>query len=1307
MKIAGRLLSIKAVLLFLSLLIAAPFLGASEYLYRKVSLEQGLSQGSVTSFARDGRGFLWIGTRFGLNRYDFEKIDTYYHDPSRGNSLPNNYVRKLFVDSKGHLWVACERGLARYKDRTDDFEPITQPDGRGLNVRSFIEEDGGLLLGGAGNFWYYDYESQTVSPLAVDGGSTYYYTDIHRWMPGYYVVSTRWDGLWLFDREKSSLSRLPGVNERGIMATAVDSRGMLWVSPYGQGIFVYDRAGKRSEPLLASNSALPNDIILDIVEYDGKMWLGTDGGGVAVYDPESSAFVEGMGLSSLAGLGAVVSLYADGSGNVFAGTVRDGAVAVCASAMRTIHGWGNNRWNAVTSLCHDDDGTLWLGDDGNGVFRNRAGTDSFEQISSTARLKITDLESLDRQRLLIVTFDRGFFILDKVSGRLSAAPEALRKVYEGSLNRAMPMRLRRLSDGKIAVIADAIYVYSPSEDTVMPAERSRDYPEGGGVLWPFYNKDGRLLCLDEKSITEYNPVTGGHTVLLKLPSDVHAYCAAFDGVGTVYVGTEAGVVSATFEAGVFSALQDISQERITTMSIDSRGRLWAGSSRTVYMKVPEAGNVTGFSLSDGVTPNEYLPNAVAVCGNRLYLGGANGLLRIDCDDVDGVLASYEDPALNVADIKIDGLSAYGRLENGRLEVAPRCSSISISLIDNGSRSMRGLYFRYHIRSGRDEHIVETFSRNMDLNFLDAGKDYDIYASSIRPDGTWTRPHKLATLAMLAPWWQSWEAIALLIVLVAGSYIWWEYRRARRRRSLEEAKIEALHSNALEKEVAFLVNANYALRTPLTLIYAPVKLLLERLREGMGKDELLPQLENIYRNTKRMRDTIDMVLELHNVGASPASPPLSTHDISRSVEDVIAVYKRKADAKNIVISYLSAQEMFPAVYDRARLATVIDTLLRNAVQRSSEHSAIAVRAFLDGSFVRVSISDTGEPLDEETLAGLFSRYFNDDNSNFGNSLGFAYVKNIIESHGGHIGADNNTDGPGLTVWFDFPVAEGAAAEAYLKRRRRNEVAPPAPCPVVADIDTSGLTAVVVEEDNDLCIFIASQLAPYFGRVLHAFNGKDALLLIHQNQPDIVISSVMLPQKSGLELCRDIKSSSDTSHIPVILLTSIKEGNALEQGYGAGADSYLTKPFDVAVLMARCRNLLHNRSVMRERYAERPGGDVSRRSLRNAEESFIIKIDKIIADNLSDPEFGVDIIVESMALSRSALYSKFKEIAGMSIGAYIADKRLARAKELLADFSLSVGEISEMLGFGSQRYFSTFFKDRTGMSPSAFRNTLTPP
>ena len=1296
-----RLLS---AILVLMLSMLAPSTFASEYLYNRISLQDGLSQGNVTCIARDNRGFLWIGTRFGLNRYDFESVKQYFHDPANeDNSLPDNHIQNLFVDNHGVLWVACERGLAHYDERSDSFIPAKRVDGRGINVRSFIDEDDGFLMGSGGEFYFYNYITKDITQLTTTGGSTYYYTDIHRWASGYYIVATRWDGLWILDRRNQTLSRLPGVDERRIMACTIDSHGLLWVSPYGEGLFVYDRSGKRTQPLLRSNSALSEDIILDIAEHDGKMWIATDGGGVAVYDPSEHKFVDGMGLSSLRSLGSVTTLVSDGMGNLYAGTVRDGAIAVRTGAMRTFNGWGNENWAAITSLLREDNNTLWIGDDGNGVFRHNEGSDRFEQIKSTRDFKITSIEALNSNELLVCTFGRGIYVMDKASGRLMKPAQALVDLYEDSRKRAITMRLRKLSDGNIAIITNEINIYNIDKQTITPAQHPADYKGGRGGMTPIHNHGNRLLCLDGRNISEYDQVTKEHSTIFTLPEKTNAYCATFDGLNTIYVGTDNGVVAIDISDGKTSRLPGFESMRINSIALDGHDRLWIGTNRSVFLKTLSTGNLIAFGHSDGVTPNEYLPNAVAVSDSRLYFGGANGLLRIDCDDVDAIMATYNTPELNLADITVDGVSAYSEIENGKLKVAPGHNSLKISLIDNGSSSMRDILFRYHIRQGKSERTIDTYSRALELNFLEGGKDYEILASSSRPDGSWSHPHKLATIAMLSPWYKSTWAMACLLMIALGCFGVWEYQRNQKREGKIKNTLDKMHNKALENEVAFLVNANYALRTPLTLIYAPVKLLIEQLR-GKGQDnESLPQLENIYQNTKRMRDTLDMVLELHNE-ASASKITRTTHDISRSIKDAISARHDEIKAKNLTVSYLPTQEIFPAIYDRDRLGKVLDSLLRNAIQRSSDHASISIHAFETDGMVKVSISDTGAKLDEEALSGLFSKYFNDDNANFGNSLEFAYVKNIIESQNGHIGAENNSDRPGLTVWFEYPLADTQVAEDYLHRRKHNLPAPTAPVDVVANIDTSQLSAIVVEEDSELCLFIAHQLTPYFGHVLHAFNGKDALLMIHQNLPDIVITSVMLPQKSGLELCRDIKSSHETSHIPVILLTSIKDSSMIESGYGVGADSYIAKPFDLAILLTRCRNLLRNRSVMRERYADRPKTQTPQRNMRNADESLILKIDKIITDNISDPDFGVDMIVEKLALSRSALYTKFKEITGMSIGSYIAVQRLNRAKELLADQGLAISEIAEVLGFSSQRYFSTFFKERTGMSPSAFRASL---
>ncbi|MCM1067806.1 MAG: helix-turn-helix domain-containing protein [Muribaculaceae bacterium] len=1289
-----------AVLLIIIHAAAAAF--ATEYLCRKVSLDQGLSHSNVTCLARDGRGFVWIGTRFGLNRYDFDGVVNYYHDRDNESTITDNSVRALYTDAYGGLWVAGENGLAHYDEQTNSFERITA-DGKQVNVRSFHEEGNGMLLGGAGRIFYHDFASGTTALLQVKGGSKFYYTDIHRRGTDFYVLATRWDGMWLFDRTHATVTRMPGIADKHIMASTIDAGGVLYVSPYGEGLQAYDRAGTCLFSLNTSNSALPSNIILDIIEHDKRIWIATDGGGISIYDPATGSFEDMPPRSALGSLGAVTSLYTDRHHNLYAGTVRDGAVTVLPVAIHTFQSGRKAPFAAISSMWLDEsDGKVWVGDDGNGVLIYRPGSGVLEAVPSTAGMKVTDIEGYDPQHLLVVTFDKGFFLLNKQSGALSPASGDLTQLWADNPNRAVPMHARTLSHNLIAIVGNNISTYNPQSGTVVTPAKAieTDVPEG--ALVPFYSQVGRLLCFGSDFVSEFDPVTAKHTVLFRLPRAPRIHSAAYDGRHRIFVATDKGVTCIDTSTGEMTQLPDIN-ERVSAMVCEGDKRLWIATTRTLYLRNLDNGNLAAFGINDGVTPNEYQAGATLSADGRVLLGGIYGLMRVNSAEVDAILASHIDPELSIAELEIDGVSAYSQIHDGVIKVPDHFTGISLSVIDNGSNSQRRQRFRYTVSGKGSEKNLETSSRSLDLSFIDPGADYDVNLSCMRPDGTWTQPHHLVTLAVMAPWYRSPWMWGIVAVLTIALLIYWEMKRIQRRKARLASQLETYRHNTLEREVAFLVNTNYALRTPLTLIYAPLKLTLEKLRAGEHTD-LLPELERVYSNTKKMRDTIDMALELHNVtAAASADKELTTHDITRSIDDSIANLRSDIDLKHLNCVYIPSQDMFPAVYDRGRLGSVIEILLRNAIRRSPDHATVEVRTVMRDNFIRVSVSDAGENLDPDTLRELFSKYFHDENAKFTDSLAFAYAKSIVELQGGSIGAYNNDDLPGVTVWFEIPAAGAPAAEAYTRRRHSEATNPPAEIePLVADIDTSAMTAIVVEEDNDLCMFVAMQLSEFFGKVLHAFNGKDALLLIRQYQPDIVISSLRLPFMSGLELCHAVKKSPETSHIPVILLTALKEGSTLENAYEAGADSYLAKPFDLAVLMARCRNLLHTRSVIRRRYASPESApETPRKARTNADETFMFKINKIISENISNPDFGVDTIVEKMASSRSALYSKFKDISGQTIGAYIADCRFRKAKELLTDGSHTMAEISDMLGFSSQRYFSTFFKERAGVSPSAFR------
>lgn len=1290
------------ILLILCILTLLPVPQAigSEYLCRHLSVDNGLSQSHVTALVRDKRGFLWIGSRFGLNRYDFANVTNYYSDRSGETSITDNYVTELFVDSRDTLWVAGEKGVAYYRRHSNDFQRV-ECDNAKLNARSFYDEGNGLLIGGGGSIYFYDYAAGKATLLQTKGGSKNYYTAIHYWKPGFYVLSTRWDGLWLYDRNRATISRLPGCPEKRIMASMVDSDGRLWVSVYGEGVFCYERDGSRTHVLHAGPRGLGSDIVLDIAEKDSEIWLATDGAGINIYNARAHRLQhEPDGV--LDALGSVTRLCVDGHGDVYAGTVREGAMAIRSVAIRTFHGSGNPDlcMSAVSAIIEDHAGKrLWIGDDGQGVLVHAEGTTAFTPVKATAGTKVISIADLDGRSLIVSTFGTGLIRLDKTTSRPLAVPPALHEMYERIRSSGISMHFASLSNGKLAILTDHVTIFDPADGSLHEPDKASH-----GSMIPFYNNTGVLMYHGPSFIGEYDVLTGSVRTLHSQKERIT--CAAFDGEHTIYMGTETGVTALDISEGSLTPVTDMSSGYVSAIAIED-GHLWMGTNNSLLMKDLNTGNTVRFGRFDGVAANEYMPMSTLVTDGYLYMGGVNGLVRVDRHDI-GSYCTYSDvPVLSVADLEIDGITALGSLAGDRIVLDPSHRNLRISVISDGRNIMERPHYRFVVRGKDNEQTIETFSNIINIGSLDPGETYDISVAPMHPDGTTGAPQHLVSMAVMAPWYDNqWSWLVLIALAATGLFIA-EKKRRRNHNHRIDVQLEAIRRSSLEKEVAFLVNTNYALRTPLTMIYAPIKMLIERIGKGEHVN-LESELQNIYRNTKRMRDVIDMAMELHQVGTLPEETAHVRRDMRGAVRDAISQHSDEIGNKHIDVT-VDAPDSLPDIMLSApdRMRVVLDILMQNAVRRSAEGSALRISLRMaDAGTMRISFADHGPQPDAGAMASLFSYNNSIDSNTSGIILGLAYARSIIDTMGGQIGAENNPDSEGgITVWMGLPV------ELASDQARKSHAPVPAPASTseaqapLVHVDTSELTIVVVEEDNDLCMFMSSQLSGHFKRVLHAFNGKDALMMIRQEMPDIVVSSILLPFKSGIELCLDIKSNPDTRHIPVILLTTLKEGPQLESAYGAGADSYLSKPFDMNVLMMRMRNLLHSRAVMKQRYSQTPAETPTPASMSNADESFVLKIDRLIADNIENPDFNVDSIARGMYMSRTVLYSKFKAITGTTIAAYINDYRLRRARTMLRDTSLSISEISEKLGFSSQRYFSTFFKDRTGTTPTSYRTENT--
>ena len=525
-------------------------------------------------------------------------------------------------------------------------------------------------------------------------------------------------------------------------------------------------------------------------------------------------------------------------------------------------------------------------------------------------------------------------------------------------------------------------------------------------------------------------------------------------------------------------------------------------------------------------------------------------------------------------------------------------------------------------------------------------------------------------------------IVLLILAVVGATLGID-RFFRRRNSpgfpLPTAPVPAdARTMALEKENVFLVDSNLALRTPLTLIYAPLKSMQARAARGETVD-FGRELQAVCRQAEHMEHILNTAMEVHTWGSHSLETDADNHNMVQAILATLKRHNTEIRSRGLNID-IDAPDNLPGLNHTApeRLRTILDKLMQHAMRRSAQGTSIKISVQMAGpGAVRVSFADSGT-----VASGHLSP----------NHLGLSYTRSMAESLGGRMGARSNAPEPGLSVWVELPL--DAVSGTSGTPRALASVAEAE----FSDVDTSAMTALVAEADSELCTVLASQLRFHFKHVYAANAGDEALQQARHHRPDIVLCSFSLSATSGIELCMEIKGDPATRHIPVVVLTDLPTGSQPEMALSAGADSYIAKPFDITALMMRIHTLLHNRPAEAEAVSA-----TDERPVLDADDEFIRKIDSLISANLADPEFNVDAIARSIGMSRTVLYSKFKTLTGNTIAAYINDCRLNRAYALLRDPSLTISEISERLGFRAQRHFSTFFKDRTGQTPSAFRSS----
>ena len=1276
-----------------------------DYYFRQISLEQGLSQSRVQCIYRDHQGVIWIGTKWGLNSYDQSELKSYFHDREQPNSLPDNFIRFITEDRLGDLYVSTNKGIAIYNKAENQFQPLKY-NGKPFNAWSYLQIGDNFLFGGEETLYQYNLTDKSITTIFpdIDGDKLKCINRIFQWSPDVLITSSKKDGLWMYDLIKKKMYRCPFVKEREINTIFVDSQNRLWVSFYGKGIACYSKEGKRLFSLSTKNSGLNNDIIFDFLEKDNQLWIATDGGGINILDFQTMKFSHLKHISddeqSLPN-NSIYRLYKDQMDNIWIGSIHGGLFAIKKVFIKTYKDVPLNNPNGVSertvvSIFEDKDTLLWIGTDGGGINSFDQKTNTFHHYPTTYGEKVTSITDFSENELLLSCFNKGVFTFNKRTAQMQPFPIINDSISKREFSSGDLVNLYATKDN-IYILGAKVYIYNKHTRQTSILYAPQIDIQRQIAMQAIYSDDTHLYLMGTNNLFKLNFKTNELSSLVNMKEGDDFTSACRDDKGNFWIGSNFGLLFYNKQTGKTEKIHTNLFNSVSSLAYDKKGKVWIGAQNMFFAYIINEKRFVILDESDGVPSNELIFTPIpALRTPNLYMGGTMGLVRINTDII---FESNSSPILKLLEVKLNGKSTLKQVNNNCISIPWNHSSFNIKVIADEKNSFRKHLFRYVI-TGKDKMVIESYLQTLELGTLASG-EYTISVSCDTSNGEWSQPTEILTIIVSPPWWKSTWFIILCIFfafLVAGMVFFSLIRKKENRLKREMREHE---KKIYEEKIRFLINISHELRTPLTLIYASLKRILNK---EVKQDELPEYLQGAFKQANQMKDIINIVLDTRKMEVGQEVLHISSHPLHKWIQEVAETFQTASKAKEIEITYDFDDSIQSIAYDDTKCKVVLSNLIMNALKYSPNQTRIVIKTIRTNESIQVHVQDQGIGLDNVDIKKLFTRFYQGKHNEGGSGIGLSYAKMLIDLHGGRMGAFNNKD-RGATFFYEIPANLQEQEVSCPQHSYLNELlsSPEEEEKIESGaFSLQGYSLLIVEDKQDLREFLKNALKDKFKKIYQAENGLVALEVIKQQQPDIIVSDVMMPQMNGYQLCKEIKENLNISHIPVILLTARADSESQMLGYKLGADAYLPKPFEMEMLLSVIQNQMRNREYIKSRYR---GNQFilspQEATFSNADEQFMIKLNEMIDQNLSQPDLDVKFLTAQMAMSRTSLYNKIKELTGMGANDYINRRRIDKAIILLTQSDMSITEISEQVGFTYQRYFSTLFKEMKGMTPSQFR------
>ena len=1260
-----------------------------------------LSSNQISTICQDKVGYVWIGTEYGLNKYDGYRFTNYLRDKDNPASISSNTISYLFCDSKGNLWVGTQKGLDWYDAANDQFRHIKMNGAKDVpRVNYIIQEDEDHLLVGTAGYGLFRLDINTQNTQLLQG----YATSDNNYFS--YIFIDEKGHFWKSGHGSSIIHRFPNgkIEEFNspfgtITGFLAYEGGVMMVGIHG---LLYYKDGQLYDHFFDFGELAGKDVLLRtaMLDHQGNVFIGTMGNGLCWipkgehrmmrYEYQSASF----DLST----STVWALFEDNQDNLWVGCQKRGLLLL-PQRKPQFRSWKLadqhiNIGGSLTSICSGDNGMIWCAVQNNGIF----GLDADGRLVAHP--------SSPQGSYVLYRDKRGNYWVGTNSGLFAYNPYTGVSQQKVSFNNGFVNDITDDGKGNIyfSVFSEGLWVYHSDTGQIEKFSMHNNDPKRGRLHNDWISRlmidsKGKLWICTASGVNCYDTENDnfhpyGWEVVLDY-NRIEAICETHD--NKILIGTNYGLYVYDEKKGDAVPMpggEVLSNRMVCGIVEDQSGDIWCSTTMGIWQYQHQKKQFVGYILGDGLVTREYsLGVAMHTLDDRIWFGISDGIVSFDPSAIRNskiVLGDIHLTGLYIGSNSVncstlsDGKHVISQPleENTRLEFSYLDNTFTMEFSLLNYSNAENMIYEYRLNGSKEWTQTISGRNRIPFTHLQPGS----YVLEVRAydNGTYTEP-QVYHIIIRAPWYRSSWAYLIYIIgaLLISGFLLSTYLR-RRKQELDEEKMKVL------------INATHDIRSPLTLIMSPLHKLLKRDFDSDTKSDL----KTIEHNAQRVQNLVNQILDIRKIDKQQMKLQCQETDIVQYVGNILKSYEYTAKERGMKFSYQPEVDQLKVWLDRTALDKVVDNLLSNAFKYTYDGGEIEVRVG-EGPHhtAELQVIDNGMGIRGD-VHRIFDRFYQGSSSRSlhieGTGIGLNLCKMMVEMHHGTIEAANREDTQGSIFTVRLPLGNShLTAEEILVPQEK----------ATKPKSQSNYRVLIVDDDAEIGHYISQELGSYY-HITSATSAREALRELLGAEPekqyDLVVSDVMMPEMDGFTFLRMVKTNMNLSHIPVVMLTSKSDvANRLE-GLEKGADAFLAKPFDMDELHVVINNLISKNLRLKGKYSgvQQQKDKVEEKQVKGNDEALMERIMNVVNQHLDDSDFNVEMLTKEVGISRAQLHRKMKEMTGLPVSEFIRNIRLEQAVRLLEEQKINVTQVAYAVGFSNLAHFSTVFRKQFGVSPSEY-------